>query len=232
MPALKDEELDALCIRIGQMSEAHRNHVRLGLSHDDVLHLFVQPEDQAVVLRCRELFETRRKIYREITNEGILYWLEVNEEDGVCPFPFPSYVTEPLETAPEELVHTLVEAQHEIEEICLRYGHLKLVLTALDQLCKNPAQLRFFFPPIEALANGMNWGPTKNNLLKRMNTRYREPLPALPPELRAEVDTAAGTVTGYGMLPLLDRTPDPVEISAYSPRAFKGSCSIGEYTGL
>lgn len=235
MTALKDDELDALCVHIKDMGDVHRQHVRCGLTHAEVMSAYIHPEDHAVLLRYRDLFPSHgHRMSREITGPGeTLYWLHMTAAaDGTRPFPLPEYVSQPLPGTPKKLKRRIEDLQREIMDISLRYGHLKLVLHALDQLCKNPAQIRFFFPPFETLVNGLGAFKLKSDLLKRINTRSRDALPAIPPELRAEIDIAAATVTMFGMLPEPTANSEEVVIAAYTTSGFESTCSIGAYTGL
>jgi hypothetical protein len=94
-------------------------------------------------------------------------------------------------------------------EIMVAFGRTQLVLEMLNEICKTPAQVRYYFPAVLTLISS-----EYPDLLEKTNQKPKTPPPPLPIALRHACRHASATITASTLIEPGDGSIDaPIEIT-------------------
>lgn len=142
---------------------------------EDLLRLFVDPQDRAVLCRTWDLVEpagTVQELYVRTDNPGYatshstsafnfikFHWTQSSLAKGFyVPYAVGSGVERPAELrqdAPKDVVQRFEAVTHTLTDIHWRFSRVKAVFQRLNQesVCRTPGAMRYVWPCIHTLAN-------------------------------------------------------------------------------
>lgn len=206
MSAFIDNHYNAITMTLSNMYDRHVSFEKSPLTHDDLMHLIIQPSDYDVVQRAASMFERYSFISEsaalrgELSPGGKTFEAHVSMA-GAVSFIMPKYAKRIVDNAPSELIEKFVTYIRERHELSRQYGRVREVLRQLVQLCESPSQVKFLWPAIELIVNQIKDEDLRKRLHNKLTANSRKSLPIVPPALRSACRETATTLAMWQMLP-------------------------------
>lgn len=237
MPAFSDKQTGVLLQSISTMYDHHERLERCPVTADDLMSLYVKPEDHDVCRRAKDLFDSlyggRSLMSRAQINDSVVEFSVALGKD--VPFLLPNYARAILDTSSNESRVRLIDWVAERYQLSMTYGRIKQLFEHLNVLCAVPAQVKFLWPSIEVLASIAEEKNKDVPISDKLNSGTRKSLPFVSPELREACRETATTIAMWQMLP----EPPPrdtlgvqVTIGGGFGARPQGSTGLGRYYGL
>lgn len=133
--------------------------------------------------------------------------------------------------APEELLSRYVSHLRWHLDTWEEYNLMYRVLLRFCNLCSSPAQIKFFWPSIETLAQHAQKRDEKSSLIKMLNVHSKVPVPRISQKLREACQSTSATLTVLQMLgePPRDANSAPVQFSPSMGVTYEGTIVTGEF---
>jgi len=240
MTAFNSAHTNLVQMAIAAMHTKHNNMDTCPVTDDDILTLFVKPEDHAICRRANELFASSRyggrSLTAKINSDSVDTEFNVALHNGVD-FMLPDYAKNIMPDAPNDVVMRLTDWVMWRRELSLRYGRVRQLFNHLNELCSVPSQIKFLWPSVEVLAALCCNEGDQNVIYDKLNSGTRKSLPPVGPELRAACQETATTIAMWQMLPEPPVRPSiqvgvSVELSGTSWRAPRDTSALGAYHGI
>jgi hypothetical protein len=211
---------------IVQMQYKHEAFEPCPFTQAEIMELFVEPDDHNAVLTAGKLFGGHSLpstvlpiVHSTLTEKPVTFQVSLSAGRE---FGFPKYAGPIVAGASRELRERFVAYCHSRIEIALAYGLVYRVFEALDQLCKTPSQVAFFWPSIRVIADALP-GP------REMLAKKPKSLPIFPPALREACALADATIAMHQMLGTPPDHNRHVRVSFASTASVVASGPLGEY---
>jgi hypothetical protein len=204
--AFNEKQHNKILTAVENAAHADLRGVPLELTHNDLLMLFVEPDDRQRVLEGRELFGVSRtyiKTHWQIPGGGDSDLMELGltmQTGKTAPgFPFPVYMGERTFRDDPEAAEKLDAWVSWRAETGWAWSKVWSLVYELSTRCRTPQEVRFFFPSIVALLQLT--GDAKLCALSEKLREFRTPptVASIPREMRAACDEADITVGRYVM---------------------------------
>lgn len=241
MDALKRTHWEALVQSIRELYIDRVKHEPCPITPDEILTLFVKPEDHDICSRFKSLFPYNHgyyasaKVFSPVANK--FKYVDVSIAQG--PYVFPTYSTSNVNSqvldiqpnVPEELLSRYVAHLDWHINTWEEYNLMYRVLQYLDKLCHAPSQVRFFWPSIDTLAQHAQKRDEKSSLIKMLNVNSKVPVPRISQKLREACQNTSATLTVLQMLgePPYDANRAPVQFSPSMHVTHDNSIIPGEF---
>lgn len=133
--------------------------------------------------------------------------------------------------APEELLSRYVSHLRWHLDTWGEYNLMFRVLKYLDKLCSSPAQVRFFWPAIDTLAQHAQKRDEKSSLTKMLNVNSKVPVPRISQKLREACQNTSASLTVLQMLgePPRDAITAPVQFFPSMGVTYEGTIDPSEF---
>jgi hypothetical protein len=217
--------------------ERVRSADRLVLDHDDYLSVFVPFEHRKAFMEVAQVVRTNNSQFRIVwehhTNcSNLRLDVDLHEVGGIRhpliyePTTYIAQSQDPLSAITHERITSWVTRRWELG---VAFGRVREVLKQLDDVCHNPAQVRYYWPALLTLCKEGGLG----DIAEKSELKPGNP-PPLSVGLREALRLAAGTVTAASMVGKSPAIKPPVEITFadafYCPR--KVTEELGEFSVL
>lgn len=241
MDALKRTHWEALVQSIRELYADRLKHEPCPITSEEILTLFVKPEDHDICRRFKSLFPYNAGYYNSGTvlmpsSDKIKY---ANLTIAHGPYVFPVYDRSSIHNqkmdlrpdAPEELLSRYVSHLRWHLDTWEEYNLMYRVLLRFCNLCSSPAQIKFFWPSIETLAQHAQKRDEKSSLIKMLNVHSKVPVPRISQKLREACQSTSATLTVLQMLgePPRDANSAPVQFSPSMGVTYEGTITPGEF---
>jgi hypothetical protein len=199
---------------IHSMYSQHERFEQCTLTHDDVMELFVEPQDRLALRNASHLFHIEnlpaRAEFTEITphklaQSAVTYKVTLT---GHRDFGLPKYARSIQPHANAELVQRLLGTANAKLQLSMEYKLVEQTLEALNEVCNTPGQMAFFWPSIFVIME-QPWGRADFSAKLREDLRKTpKKIPGMSPELRQACQETALTLAAYQML---GKPPEHIE---------------------
>jgi hypothetical protein len=222
MSAFSDKRFDQLTEVVRRLATRALVFRTSNLTHADLLNLFVPAEDHAAVNAGKKLFGLTHTGFRievgDPTNEDGRAKLVVcmNTNAKHKGFPFPRYMGEHFIQEDSEAVERLNSWVSWRLATGREWGLVQAVLNALNQRCRSPEEVRFFFPGVLALLpqcrlvmGGTAVPDPKGAELADKLRPFKVPttLASVSQELKDACTAASTSIARVGLLPDHEKEP-------------------------
>jgi hypothetical protein len=241
MGALKRTYWEALVQSIRELYNDRVRHEHCPITSDEVVTLFIRPEDYDICKRFKSLFPFNSSYY----NSGKVYsgntkfkYIDLSIVYGPYVFPvynnsngYGSQVITVQDNVPEELLSRYVAHLDWHMATWEEYNLMFRVLKYLDDICSSPSQIRFFWPAIDTLAQHAQKRDEKSNLVKMLGVNSKVPVPRISQKLREACQNTSATLTVLQMLGDAPRDADkaPVQFSPSMHVTHENTIVHGEF---
>lgn len=242
MGALKRTYWEALVQSIKELYNDRLKHEPCPITSDEVVTLFVRPEDYDISKRYRSLFPFNSSYYNsgKIKSPDVSKFKFIDLSVAYGPYVFPVYngsngfgsqVMTVQDNVPEELLSRYIAHLKWHLATWEEYNLMFRVLKHLDDTCSSPSQMRFFWPAIDTLAQHAQKRDKKSNLVKMLGVNSKVPVPRISQKLREACQNTSATLTVLQMLGDAPRDADraPVQFSPSMSVVHEGSIEPGEF---
>lgn len=212
---------------VDRMFDKMRRHDRLILEHDEFVEFAVPVEHRSYWRRASQSTESPYNSVWTWTNgfnindspTDVVLDFTLSDADGrKAPLiPINKTLTEPNEAVLAKITSWVTSRW----ELGRRWGVVRHVLSQLDDICKTPEQVRYYWPAIQTIVNETYLSDLKHRLAAPGDPKA----PPLPVELRPLLLDAAATVTGSTLVDPPDdiaRVPCEVTFNTYKARRWGG----------
>ena len=241
MDALKRTHWEALVQSIRELYADRLKHEPCPITSEEILTLFVKPEDHDICRRFKSLFPYNAGYYNSgrvlMPSSDRIKYADLSIVHG--PYVFPIYDRSSTHNqsldlrpdAPEELLSRYVAHLRWHLDTWEEYNLVFRALKHFSDLCSSPSQIRFFWPSIETLAQHARKRDGKSNLIPLLNVKSKAPVPRISQKLREACQNTSATLTVLQMLgePPRDAITAPVQFSPSMGVAHDNSIIPGEF---
>lgn len=222
MPAFKQREFSALQMQVHQMYNKHLEFEPCALTHQDMLELFVKPEDHDFVLRVGKLYQVNnlpRGVQFSFGNANFELSMRGRYEFAIPLYARDGFATSEVTPAREALNRTLTERL----ELNRKYALVRATLERITAVCETPSQVSFLWPAINVIASRLDPAPMHDKLAVIPKT-----IPSVDPALRQAIKETAETVAIFQMLGDPPGANEQVSISMTNSYSVKFETPLGK----
>jgi hypothetical protein len=219
MPAFSPRRTGMVQENIKALFDRSLKFKRSGLSHQDLLELFVEPEHRKMVVEVVKICGVGGDCHFSAKVKGAALWINTTTTDDAPGFAAPEYMGKRIFEKGEARERLLAWVNWRVT-----LGHdWGLVLATFNQLqeqCDTAQTLRFFWPPVVALL-GMS-EDLAGAADKIGNYKTPSNIPRLHPALLEACRSTAGTIARAMLLPDPSKvTPEPDKEVSISCRDYE-----------